>query len=432
MADTDGASLASALRMPPGKAMEFFRQKLNVPTKHWDDLWHEAHARGFMVAGATSQALLADFRKAIDQAIAGGITANGFRKEFDAIVAKHGWAYNGSAAWRSDTIYSTNMLTAHGAGRYARQSTPEALEMFPYWQYQHHTCQHPRPQHVAWNGQVIRADDPWWNTHYPPNGWKCHCTVRALSEKMVKRMGLTVSSAPLLNARPWLNKRTGETLWVPEGIDPGFAYNPGKAWQEGLAPPIGSRFKAEDAGSVARPSAPPQKPAPSPAPVAHKPEQEETHLVPVPDVHRDDARQTDILRLHKHPIGNVNAGEMPEAVRKALGAQTRTVKLSGETMEKQLHKHGDLTEADYRRLPAALAQPDIVARQGEKRVLFFHQAGYIYRGALKTTGDGAENYLLSFHRTTKEKATKALRDLPILSGSLDALSEADTVPDEDN
>ena len=46
----DGASLETALRLPPGKAMEFFKQKLNVPSLHWDDLWHEAHARGFMVA----------------------------------------------------------------------------------------------------------------------------------------------------------------------------------------------------------------------------------------------------------------------------------------------------------------------------------------------------------------------------------------------
>ncbi len=29
--------------------------------------------------------------------------------------------------------------------------------------------------------------------------------------------------------RPWKNKRSGETVAVPEGIDAGFAYNPGSA-----------------------------------------------------------------------------------------------------------------------------------------------------------------------------------------------------------
>jgi uncharacterized protein with gpF-like domain len=28
---------------------------------------------------------------------------------------------------------------------------------------------------------ILRADDPWWKTHYPPNGWGCQCTVHAVS-----------------------------------------------------------------------------------------------------------------------------------------------------------------------------------------------------------------------------------------------------------
>lgn len=420
----DAGDLGSVLRMPPSEASAFFRQKLNVPTKHWDDLWHEAHARGFMVAGAASEALLEDLRKAVDQAIAGKLTAQTFRKEFDAIVARHGWAHNGSAAWRSNLIYGVNTSMAYSAGRYARQTTPEALEMFPYWQYQHHTCQHPRPEHVAWSGRIFRADDPWWNTHYPPNGWKCHCTVNVLSERMMRRLGLEVSTPPPLNPRPWYNKRTGKTVLVPEGIDPGFAYNPGKAWQQGQAPQIGGRFRAEDAGPVAPPPSPPRMPPAQTTPPPH-----ETPLEPVPEEHRNDARRAAVLRLKQNPVGHVPVGEMPDEVRKALGAQTGTVRLSGETMEKQLHKHGDLTDDDYAHLPDALARPDIVARQGERRVLFFHYAGQLYRGALKTTGDGTENYLLSFHRTTKEKAAKALRGMQILSGDLAALPDDESAGD---
>jgi hypothetical protein len=37
---------------------------------------------------------------------------------------------------------------------------------------------------------IVRADDPWWDVHYPPNGWGCSCYVRALSQGDIDRHGL--------------------------------------------------------------------------------------------------------------------------------------------------------------------------------------------------------------------------------------------------
>jgi len=34
-----------------------------------------------------------------------------------------------------------------------------------------------RPQHRAWDNITLPADHPWWQTHYPPNGWACRCTA---------------------------------------------------------------------------------------------------------------------------------------------------------------------------------------------------------------------------------------------------------------
>ena len=45
---------------------------------------------------------------------------------------------------------------------------PDVLEAYPYWRYQHNAAVHPRIQHLDWSGLVLRADDPWWGTHYPP------------------------------------------------------------------------------------------------------------------------------------------------------------------------------------------------------------------------------------------------------------------------
>ncbi|GAB6968381.1 phage minor head protein [Komagataeibacter kakiaceti JCM 25156] len=235
-------SVAEAARLPPSEALAFFRQKLNVPTTHWTNLWQAAHARGFMVAGAADLALVKDFRIAVDKAIAGKVTIQEFRKEFDAIVARHGWAHNGSPGWRSDLIFNVNVSMANAAGRYARMTTPEALEMYPYWMYRHNACPHPRPLHLAWDGTLLPANDPWFDTHFAPNGWRCHCEIVPVSRWMMRKRGWSVSERPALDLRPWRNPRTGQVIEVPAGIDPGFAYNPGKAWLSGRHPTSGRQF----------------------------------------------------------------------------------------------------------------------------------------------------------------------------------------------
>ncbi len=78
--------------VPFQEAIDFFRQKVTIPSKTWRDILGRSHDRAFVVAGATKEALLADLRAEIDQAIAGKTTLADFRAKFDEIVAHHGWS----------------------------------------------------------------------------------------------------------------------------------------------------------------------------------------------------------------------------------------------------------------------------------------------------------------------------------------------------
>jgi hypothetical protein len=71
------------------------------------------------------------------------------------------------------------------------------------------------------------ADDPFWDQCFPPNGWGCKCSVRQVGRAEVKSMG-GPSESPKLTTVPWTNKRTGQTIQVPVGVDPGWGGNPGK------------------------------------------------------------------------------------------------------------------------------------------------------------------------------------------------------------
>jgi phage gp29-like protein len=215
-------SLMAVFKLPFKEQESFFKKKLNVPTLRWTDLWKEQHTKAFSVAGAYKDDLLTDFRGAVDKAITEGTTLAEFRKDFDGIVARNGWSYNGSRNWRSEVIYSTNIRTAHAAGRWEQLNDPAVQKAFPYLEYRHGNSIHPRPEHLAWNGITLPRDDPWWNTHYPPNGWGCKCTVLASTRRDQQKAAANgMATAP---PSP-INPQTGE----PVGIDKGWGYNVGTA-----------------------------------------------------------------------------------------------------------------------------------------------------------------------------------------------------------
>lgn len=369
-----------ATSLAPAEAIAFLRQKVNVTSQRWTDIWQEAHSRSFMVAGAASQALVQDFRDAVHKAIEQGSTLVDFRRDFDRIVAEHGWVHNGSAAWRSQIILETNLSTAYSAGRYARMTEPDTLRVFPYWQYQHTSSARPRPQHLAWVGTTLPADDPWWSTHYPPNGWRCRCGVRPVSQAGLGRMGKSgPDPAPPVDLRPWRNPHTGEVLQVPHGIDPGFGYNPGRSWQDGTPPPGMGGPVAPPAPRP--PRMPPAEAVPAPAPAAMP------ALVPpavaAPDYAAPDyAAWLDRLVQTRRPDGSQRVvGEIQAAVLRALSPHgpvppdpaivIRASDVLHITRGSKAAARKGIALDDLRRLPALLAAPVAVLRARDTGELLY-------------------------------------------------------------
>jgi hypothetical protein len=218
--------------LPFKEQIAFFRAKKNVLTESWTDVWEAEHDHAFMVAGANRIDLLTDLRGAVDKAIAQGSTLATFRKDFDGIVAKYGWDHTGGRNWRSRVIYETNLRTSYAAGRWAQLQA--LVKVRPYWRYVHSdSVQHPRPLHLAWNGLVLLASDPWWLRHFGPNGWGCQCTVEALNQRDLKRLGKEgPDSAPAEDMQTVVVGKNGPnpaTVETPAGVDPGFGYAPGRS-----------------------------------------------------------------------------------------------------------------------------------------------------------------------------------------------------------
>nr|VFK58210.1 MAG: Phage Mu protein F like protein [Candidatus Kentron sp. UNK]VFK68315.1 MAG: Phage Mu protein F like protein [Candidatus Kentron sp. UNK] len=218
--------------IPFPEQIAFFREKIDLPTNTWADLYATEHEYCFGVAGAAEETLLSDLRGAVNAAIADNETLGEFRKRFGEIIERTGWDYRGGFDWRTRVIYETNLRQSYFAGREKQMSDPELRRARPFGLYKHGGSRNPRAEHLAWHNLVLPLDDPWWLSHSPMNGWGCHCKKFCVSERDVKRMGLSIArQSPKTVMVEKLVGPIGDQkiVSVPEGIDPGFEYMPGEA-----------------------------------------------------------------------------------------------------------------------------------------------------------------------------------------------------------
>ena len=120
--------------------------------------------------------------KAVNKSIADGGTFNDFQKliaESEIILPKH----------YLDNVFRTNIQNAYGHGRWQQQQRNKTKR--PYLMYSAINDSRVRPAHLALNRIVLPIDHPFWLTHYPPLGFRCRCTVIALTEKQALKYGIT-------------------------------------------------------------------------------------------------------------------------------------------------------------------------------------------------------------------------------------------------
>jgi SPP1 gp7 family putative phage head morphogenesis protein len=215
--------------LPNQAAIDYLKTKVPQASAHWDDWLAPVHAKSFTVAGAPSVAFAEEMHAAVVSAITNGTTITAFRREFDTIVQKHGWTYNGKRGWRTNVIFNTNMRTARMAAKW--QTIQANKDVAPYLEYDAVNDSRTRPEHKTWDGTVLPVDDAFWDTHYPPNGWGCRCTVRQVSGATLRREGKSVSASPQIERRNVSPQHPN----IPKGIDAGWDNNVGQAW---LAPDV--------------------------------------------------------------------------------------------------------------------------------------------------------------------------------------------------
>ncbi|ASN72381.1 hypothetical protein 10S7_4 [uncultured Caudovirales phage] len=203
------------------EAVQYFGEKLVLTPKQFYELSDKYRSLAFTVGGYTKIQTLKKFHDELLRAIEDGLTMEQFKNEMNTFLESKG--YEGLSNFQADNIFRTNVQTAYQVGHYEQMTSPMVKKLRPYWQYDAVNDSHTRPSHLAMNGKVFPCDSPIWDTWYPPNGFRCRCSVQTLSKRQVEERGLKVEkevpTAAELEGGRFVNI-------LP---DPNFSTNPAKA-----------------------------------------------------------------------------------------------------------------------------------------------------------------------------------------------------------
>lgn len=214
-----------------------------LPSNRWQEVFGEEHAIAGTVARSVGFDILGDILGSLQETLEKGGTFETWKKDITPVLKAKGWWGKTTDAegrtvqlgspHRLATIFDVNMRVSYGAGRWEQIQRVKARR--PWLRYVAVQDERTRKSHKGWHGTILAVDDPWWDTHYPPNGWRCRCTVVQLSDRDLARYGWTPSpAAPPSPTTTWRNPVTGDVVDVPAGIDPGWGHNVGKARETAL------------------------------------------------------------------------------------------------------------------------------------------------------------------------------------------------------
>lgn len=191
---------------PPQEALAFWRSKVPIARRAFDQLTQEYQVRAFTVSGLAKLDQLQAVQSSLEKALADGQDFRSWKEATRDLFERAGFTQNN--AFQVETIFRNAMQTSYNAGRWSQGVGAGAR----YARYDAIDDERSRPTHRAQDNKVFPVDHQFWSQWWPPNGHNCRCSASFLTPEQVQDLGLRVEK-DLPMARP----------------SPGFDTNPGKA-----------------------------------------------------------------------------------------------------------------------------------------------------------------------------------------------------------
>ncbi len=227
----------------------------------WQDVWQDEHSTQFTVSRLARLDLLQALRDGLEKSVSGDLSRRDWTRDAEQLLTDANWwgvkAVTDPASGeivltkfdpaRLKLIYDINTRQAYSTGLWDRVN--RSKKSLPYARYITKRDGHVRASHAAWDNVTLPVDHPWWQTHWPLNGWRCRCRAMSMSQRDYDAgkspTGAALKKeAPAVVLRDYINPRSGEISQVPIGIDPGFAYNPGLVRQQELQDVVTGKLRS--------------------------------------------------------------------------------------------------------------------------------------------------------------------------------------------
>ncbi|MCJ8342470.1 MAG: phage head morphogenesis protein [Cetobacterium sp.] len=117
-----------------------------------------------------------------------GGTFKSFKDNVKTYLNKAGLGEDG---YYLQNVFRTNLMSAYNAGAYKQQI--EVIDSFPYWMYDSVIDDGTTETCRKLDGVIYKANDPIWDSIYPPNHYGCRGAIIPLSVEDIKENNYKVS-----------------------------------------------------------------------------------------------------------------------------------------------------------------------------------------------------------------------------------------------
>lgn len=339
--------------LQPAEAIAWFRNRVPMTKDEWLELEQRARRKAFTVAAVADLDLLHQVHKAIDEAVTNGATFEDFKQTIGKDLEAAWVGTDIKPALRMSVIFAANVQSAYSAGRWRQLTDPDVFAERPVWVYDAVLDGRTSAICKSLDGTTLPADDPFWETHHPPNHFSCRSGIISLTEAEASTRGLT-ETPPKAPASSGFGLAPNKGEWGPQ-----YAKYP-------------YELTREYAAQVVR----------SPA--------------------FDDL-------LEGRSSVSLPVAALEDELAERIKAKTRAVLLSRATLEKNAMRHPELPGELYKSVQSTLDDAQLVVQDGAQTLVFLWQGEQIVHLALKSTRDGSEMYVTTLHYSFERDVARVKR-----------------------
>lgn len=193
-------------------AVDWFAARFPVTPEIADTLAEFAGPRAWTIAGVSQLEVVMTVWQSLLSAIESGTPFDEWKKTVESTLTE-AWGRRNSP--RLQLIFRNATQQAYNAGRWRQMTEPEQRLLRPFVMFDGIADSRQSPICRECNRTIVTKDDPWLDTHSPPLHHACRSSLRSLSEREARRIGIQ-PLPPIVQASPGFGAKPTEHEWRPD------------------------------------------------------------------------------------------------------------------------------------------------------------------------------------------------------------------------